>query len=314
MRVEPLSGEHVVIGSGPVGRHLVRVLTGAGASVRVITRSGIAVDGADAIACDASDVDALRASTRGAAVVYNAANPAQYHRWTQVWPPLAASILGAAEAHGAVLATAGNFYAYGPVDGLITEDHPLDATAPNGRVRRDMWLDALAAHRTGRVRVVEARGGNYVGAGVQSYFARGLAALRAGRSPRGLGNVTVPATWTYPGDMALTLAIAANTPSAHGRAWHVPSNAPRSQQELMDDVADAAGLERQRVRPLPKPLMWSLRPVVPVLRPVVSLLYQYEAPFVADDSAAREAFEIEPTPWPRMIEEFVGDKRPARVR
>ncbi len=33
--------------------------------------------------------------------------------------------------------------------------------------------------------------------------------------------------------------------------------------------------------------MWALQPVVPVLRPVLSLMYQYEAPFVMDDAAAR---------------------------
>ena len=314
MEVAPRPGIHAVIGSGPVGRHLVRRLVESGANVRVITRSGIAIDGADAIICDAADREALCSATSGASVIYNAANPAQYHRWKEVWPPLAESILCAATANGAVLATVGNLYAYGPVTGPITEDTPLAPTALNGRIRRDMWLDALAAHEAGRVRVVEARGGNYVGAGVQSFFDRATRALRAGKSPSGLGDVTQPMTWTYPGDMAATLIAAANTDHALGRPWHVPSNAARSQQELVDDLADAAGVPRRRVRSLPTPLLWSLRPVVPILRPVVSLMYQYEAPFVMDDSAARTAFGISPTPWEQMIREVVADASPARVR
>ncbi len=314
MELTPRPGPHVVIGSGPVGRHLVRNLAAAGANVRLVTRSGIAMDGADAIICDASDPEALCSVTSGASVIYNAANPTQYHRWKEVWPPLAASILSAAEAHGAVLATVGNLYAYGPVTGPIAEDHPLNPTALNGRIRRDMWLEALAAHNAGRVRAVEARGGNYLGAGVQSFFAQAMSSLRAGKSPSGLGDVSQPMTWTYPGDMAETLIAAANSDAALGRPWHVPSNPARSQQELIDDLADAAGVPRRRVRPMPKALLWSLRPVVPILRPVVSLMYQYEAPFVMDDTAARAAFGIAPTSWARMISEVASDARSLRVR
>ncbi len=117
MGVRQKSGIQVVIGSGPVGRGIARHLANVGAEVRVVTRSGINVGGASAIACDACDPAALLRATEGASVIYNAANPAQYHRWASVWPPLAASILAAAEAHGSVLATVGNLYAYGPVAG-----------------------------------------------------------------------------------------------------------------------------------------------------------------------------------------------------
>jgi nucleoside-diphosphate-sugar epimerase len=121
-------------------------------------------------------------------------------------------------------------------------------------------------------------------------------------------------TWTYPGDMAETLIAAAHSDAALGRPWHAPSNPARSQQELIDDLADVAGVARRRVRPVPKALLWSLQPVVPILRPVVSLMYQYEAPFVMDDSAARAAFGIAPTPWAQMIGEVAADAHPLRVR
>ena len=49
----------------------------------------------------------------GAAVIYNCVNP-PYHRWPADWPPIAASVLGAAERSGAVLVTLSNLYGYGP--------------------------------------------------------------------------------------------------------------------------------------------------------------------------------------------------------
>jgi hypothetical protein len=51
--------------------------------------------------------------TEGAAVLYNSANPA-YHRWPELWPPIAAALLEAAERAGAVLVTISNRYGYGP--------------------------------------------------------------------------------------------------------------------------------------------------------------------------------------------------------
>src|SRR6266545_2821444 len=80
-----------------------------------------------------------------------------YHRWLTDWPPLASSLLTAAERSGAVLVSASNLYGYGPVDGPITPETPLAATQPKLRLRAQMWRDALAAHQAGRLRTSEVR-------------------------------------------------------------------------------------------------------------------------------------------------------------
>jgi hypothetical protein len=63
----------------------------------------------DLASIDASDTERLVEVARGAAAVYNCANP-PYDRWVTDWPPLAASILSAAERTGAVLVTMSNLY------------------------------------------------------------------------------------------------------------------------------------------------------------------------------------------------------------
>jgi len=65
-----------------------------------------------------------------------------------MWPPIANALLVAAERSGAVLATTSNLYGYGPVSAPMTEATPLAATGTKGRVRVQMWRDALAAHET----------------------------------------------------------------------------------------------------------------------------------------------------------------------
>jgi len=297
---------HVVVGAGPIGRATALLLAEAGHHVRVVTRSGSGPEhiGIEHVAADASDAQQLCTLSVGGIAIYNAANP-PYHRWQELWPPMAAAMLGAAEANGAVLATVSNLYAYGPVDKPLTESMPLASTETKSRVRAQMWADALVAHQAGRVRVVEVRASDYVGAGAQSHLNRAAAPLVAGRTVRVLGSADQSHTWTYTGDTARLLVAAAADPTAHGRAWHVPSNPPRTQRQAVADMAEIAGLPMVKVTTLPT---WLLRVggvAVPMLREVVPMLYQFTRPFVLDDSAARAHFGLEPTPWSQVLTETI---------
>lgn len=304
-----LDGQHVVLGAGPVGTSIARQLAAAGAKVRVVTRSGTVVRGATTVACDASDPIALREETSDAVVIYNAANPS-YTRWAKDWPPIARALLTATEESGAVLATVSNLYAYGEVDAPMTEDTPLNATFTNGRVRAQMWRDALAAHAAGRARVVEVRASDYIGDGSESVLKGIAGALKAGKRPNILGLADQPHSWTSPGDTARTLIAAANDESALGRPWHVPSPAPRTQQRVADDLAELLGAPTPvELRSLSLGAMRALQPVVPIMRPLLDVQYQLRAPFVIDDSAARAHFGLEPTPWEDLIREVAGAGR-----
>jgi len=168
----------------------------------VISRSGgAAAAGAEPVALDATDAAAPTAAAAGAAALYNCANPA-YDRWDTDWPPLAAALLDAAESTGAVLATVGNLYGYGPVTAPITEATPLAAVGHKGKVRNRMWADALARHRAGRVRVTEVRGSDYVGPGVtdQGYLGSARFPRCSPAGPSGCSATPTPRTagppWT----------------------------------------------------------------------------------------------------------------------
>jgi nucleoside-diphosphate-sugar epimerase len=98
-----MSQHHLVVGAGPVGRHVAALLVGRGDRVTVASRSGrdTRIGGAAHVALDASDADALTRAAEGTAVLYNCANPGDYAQWATAWPPLAAALLTAAERTGA---------------------------------------------------------------------------------------------------------------------------------------------------------------------------------------------------------------------
>jgi nucleoside-diphosphate-sugar epimerase len=303
---------HLVVGAGSVGTALAEQLARSGEEVVVVTRSGSgpAIDGVRRVAADAGSVDALLAAAPTAAAVYNCANP-RYHEWARDWPPIATALLAYAERTGAVLATTSNLYGYGPVDGPMTESLPLAAPGVKGRIRARMWLDAKAAHDAGRIRATEVRGSDYVVAsdGSRIGSARVVPPLLAGKGVSLIGRLDLPHSWTAPSDVARLLAVVAADERAWGKAWHVPSNPPRTQREAVDDLADAAGVPRVAVSRIPDLALRAMGLVNPVLREIRETAYQFDRPYVLDDSAARAAFGLEPTPWRDMLAGVVAHYR-----
>ena len=294
---------HVVVGAGPVGTAVATRLAQAGHQVRVVTRSGSGPDhpAVEKVAADASGAETLRRLTVGATAVHNCANPT-YTSWPTAWPPLAASLLAAAEASGAVLATVSNLYVYGPVGAPMTETTAFGSRDPKGKVREQMTRDALAAHAAGRLCYVEVRGSDYPDApGDTSHLSRQVPAVLAGRTCRVVGSPDQPHSWTATDDVAALLVAAVADPTAHGRAWHVPSAPPRTQREALTDLADLAGAPAPRVRGTSPALLRVVGTVVPMVREIAGVAYQFDAPFQLDDRAARTHFGLEPTPWPDTL-------------
>src|SRR6516225_8193355 len=298
---------HLVIDAGVIGGRVAQLLAQRGEQVSVVSRSGSGPADVTRVAADARDAETMTRLATGASVIYNCVNP-PYHRWPTDWPPIAASVLSAAESSGAVLVTLSNLYGYGPRAGgydpshPMTEATPLAATGPKGRIRARVWQDALAAHQAGRVRVAEVRAADFVGPGAQSALGeRIVRRVRQGKSVSVLGRADRPHTWSFTDDVARMLITAGTDPTAWGRAWHVPSNEPRSQRQVIDDLARAAGAGQVRVSEIPSLVMRGMGLVWPLMRELRETEYQFRDDFVMDSSAAQATFGLKPTPWEEIV-------------
>ena len=304
---------HVVVGAGPVGSAVAEILAEQGHRVRVVTRSGSGPESpqVERVRADAADAARLGELAAGSAALYNCVNP-PYNRWSQDWPPVAQALLAAAESSGAVLAMADNLYAYGRVTASMTEQTPLLGSYPKALVRKQMWLDGLAAHEAGRIRFTSARGADYVGPQAQSHLGdRVVPRLLAGKNVQVLDSPDTPHTWTYTRDMARTLVAIASDERAWGRAWHVPSNAPRTQREAIGDLARIAGVEPVKVSAVPAFVLRAMGIFSPLVRELPDVAYQLSEPFVMDSTAAQTELGVAPTPWDDVLTAHLDSYRTA---
>jgi hypothetical protein len=270
------------------------LLAERGERVRLISRRGSGPEhpSIERVTADATQADRLSELATGAVALYNCANPL-YHRWLTDWPPLAAALLTAAERSGAVLAVAGNLYGYGPVDGPITDATPLAATHPKLRLRAEMWLEALARHQAGRIRVTEIRSSDYIEA--NSIFSFVLAKpVLAGKRAFVPGALDVPHSWTAISDAARTLVTVAVDQRAWGKAWLVPSNPPLTVRALATRFAAIFGAPAPKLSALPYPVLWAAGLFDPLVRELRTTRYQFVRPFVIDSSSTEKTFALAP--------------------
>ncbi|MFG2819786.1 NAD-dependent epimerase/dehydratase family protein [Kitasatospora sp. NPDC048365] len=298
----------VVVGAGATGSAVARLLAEAGERVRLVTRRGGGPEHRliERLAVDAADTGRLVEAAGGAAVLFNCAMPA-YDRWPAEFPPLAASLLAAAERGGADYVMLGNTYGYGPVAGPATEGLPMAPSSVKGAVRARIWHEALAAHAAGRVRVTEVRASDFLGAGAYSPFTLLVGApLLAGAAVAYPGDQDAPHSWTYTGDAARTLVAAARADTGWGRAWHVPSTSHLSVRELAALLARAAGVPDPVLGRMTAEELAELGRRDPVMAEFPEMLYLYDRPALLDASTTAAHLGIAPTPLATVLDEMAA--------
>lgn len=300
-------GNHVILGTGPLGLATASALVGLGRKVVLVNRSGkveAPPEGASVAAGDIFDAGRMKTIIAGAQAIYQCAQPS-YNRWPEKFPRLQDAVIELAASSGAKLVAAENLYLYGDPRGkALTEKSPYEPCSRKGSTRRDMTETLFAAHRAGKIRAASVRASDFFGpwdsvsAGLV-YFP----ALR-GKSVNFIGRRDMPHTFTYVRDFGTALAVCGTRDEALGRAWHAPSNPPLTQAEYLGLIEAAVGKPVKAMNA--GFLMLSLIGLFdPMVKETVEMLYEFARPFVMDSSDFTRTFGIAPTPMARAVRETV---------
>jgi nucleoside-diphosphate-sugar epimerase len=297
--------KHLIVGSGPVGTGVAKLLVGMGIGVTIVTRRGSNLRHpliVNAIG-DAGDNEFLTALALGSSVIYNCANPA-YHRWRTDWPPIHKSLMIAAEKSGAVLVMTDNFYSFDSRTVMpMRENSSMNSLGAKGLVRATMARELLEAHRCGRIRATLARASDFFGPDVyiSQFGERRIRAILESEKVLVLGNLDMAHSLSYMPDVARTLVTIASNEIAWGKSWHVPNAPAVTQRESIKLIAKSFDrtvqlAETKKLNIYLKSLNHRHE------RELLEILWQWEQPFYTDCSITENTFGIKPTPLEEALE------------
>lgn len=308
---------HAILGAnGVIGRELSRALAGPGMRIRQVSRTPRPTTmGDETFAADLLNANATSQAIAGSEVVYLVAG-LQYDTavWRDQWPRVMRNVIHGCQRHGSRLVFFDNVYAYGKVDGPMTEDTPFNPCSQKGEVRAEIATMLLREMHGGNLRAMIVRSADFYGPGaVQSFLhATVFQRLRAGKSPRWIGNPGAIHTFTYTPDAGRALAVLGQSDAAFGQTWHAPTHGDPMTGEAFTRLACELAEKPFELTVAPPWLLKAMGFFVPVLRENAEMMYQFDFDYRFDSGKIAAAYGLAATsyrdgilaslkarPWPR---------------
>jgi len=292
--------------NGTIAQELSKYLPGYTNQIRQVSRNPKKVNTSDEIRqADLLDYNQTEKAVEGSEVVYLLAGlKYDAKTWGEQWPKVMRNTLDACKKHNSKLVFFDNVYAYGYVQGIMTEDTPFNPISKKGEVRARVATMLLDEIKKGNIQGIIVRAADFYGPGahLSLTFSTVTERLKAGKSPQWIGNPKKIHSFTYTPDAGKTVAMLGNTPSAINQTWHALTSKEKiTGKDYVRMACESVGRPYKGVSGLPKFGVRILGLFVPVLGEFVEMMYQFENDFIFDSSKAEAALGINATGYKEGI-------------
>lgn len=213
--------------------------------------------------------------------------------------------------HNAKLVFFDNVYAYGRVNGWMTEETPMSPSSKKGEVRKQLDEMIMAEVKSGDLKAIIARAADFYGPRSPLSFVTVMVFenIRKGKKAQWLINDNVRHSLTYTPDAGKATAMLGNTESAYNQVWHLPTDrGVLTGKEFIEKVAKEFGLS-PRYMVLPRWMVQMAGLFNGIIRESIEMLYQNDSDYLFDSSKFEKAFNFKLTPYAQGIRETVKSMR-----
>jgi nucleoside-diphosphate-sugar epimerase len=292
--------------NGVIAQGLARELGQSGRKIRQVSRNPCKVNPTDeTLSADLLDAQATARAIKGSEVAYLVAG-LQYSTkvWREQWPLVMRNVIDACKRHGARLVFFDNVYAYGLVEGVMTEETPFNPCSKKGEVRAriaTMLLDEMAANN---LQAMIVRAADFYGPGALLSLTHSTVfeKLRANKTPQWVGKGSKVHTFSYTPDAGRATAVLGQSSEAYGQTWHVPTSKKQlTGEDFVRMACDLAG-RPFKMQVAPRWMLKLMGLFVPILRENDEMMYQFEHDYRFDSSKIEAAFGLQATSYEEGIQ------------
>ncbi len=295
--MQTILGSSGVIGK-EVARELYKTYT---KDIRLVSRNPKQVNPTDELfQADLLNRNQVMEAVKGSDVVYLTVG-IQYSAkiWAEQWPIIMRNVVDACMAEKAKLVFFDNVYAYGKVDGKMTEETPYNPCSKKGKVRMQVINMMMDEVKKGRLQALIARAADFYGPDTPLSFINVmvLANYAKGKKAQVMGNINTKHSFTYTPDAGKATAMLGNTPSAYNQVWHLPTDRNTlTGKEFLEMTAKAFGVKPGYMT-VKKWMLQMIGLFNPIIKESVEMLYQNEVDYIFDSSKFDKKFGFKPTSY-----------------
>jgi nucleoside-diphosphate-sugar epimerase len=289
---------------GPIADELAQILTAKTTRFRLVGRNPKPIGASEMFAADLADPQQAIAAVAGSDVVILLVGLKYDTKiWRELWPRIMSNTIEACKRARAKLLFFDNVYAYGRVDGAMTEETPYAPSSKKGAVRAEIATTLMDQVKAGNLRAMIARAADFYGPhtahGVPNVLV--FEAFAKGGTASWLISDKLPHSLTFTSDAARGVAMLAERESAWNQVWHLPTTPePPTGKAFIEMVAAQFGVPA-KYRVLSRPVLRVVGLFNPDVRESYEMLYQSDAPYIFDSSKFAAEFGFAGTPYPEGI-------------
>ncbi len=302
--------KHTILGAGgAIGNALAHELLKRQESVKLVSRSGFSMQGAETYKADLNSYDETLKSLEGSDVAYLTAGlPYSAKIWEEKWPVIMKNTIEACKKHKVKLIFFDNVYMYGKVAGEMTENTPYKPCSKKGETRARIALMLEEEMKSGNINAAIARAADIYGpyssmTSLPYIFV--IAKLMQGKKAQWLVSDQKKHSFTYTLDAAKGMILLAGNEESSGQIWHLPTAKPAPSGKDFIALITKELNTKPKYAILKKAMIKMAGFFDKTVGEFYEMLYQNEEDYVFDSTKFNRFFNYTPQSYEEGVKETV---------